>query len=274
MTIDSMPSAPATLDDVNSLFGNYTAEAAKADEAEAAASGTGVRNVQVSKLDPGGYAYRFLPPKPGRKTMFSVRYTHFVKGGTKTRAVPCARRMSNLPCAICAEIERLNATGQKLDKDVADAMNPEFSVQALALDIDLPFDEAKPLAQLVCLEFKKSIHTDLIGIRNNVRTGGEFSHPISGFPVEITKKGAGMNTEYTVTPLRDQKGMIAPSIEQVAIILRDAPDIFSQKTMTDEEVATVLKEAGLGFAAPPAGAGGRGSVGSFVEGNFGGGARR
>jgi hypothetical protein len=255
---------------LSSLFNAYSTDALAADKAAAERDGSGVRNLTMSKLDPGAYDFRFLPPPVGQTSPFLIRHTHFVKGGEKVRAVPCARLGKGERCLVCEEVERLEATGNATDAKVAADMDANFSVQAVVLDLALPFNPAAPTAQLAVLEFKKTVHTALMGIRANVRGGGDFTHPVTGFPIAVTKSGAGMNTDYKVgASMAAPRGLLAPTEAAAVAILQNAPDIFAVKYMTDDEVNTILAEAGMGGepSAPPAR--GAGGAGAMLGSNFG-----
>lgn len=264
MTTDSTNTSP-----LSALFTPYTDEAMAADKAEAERNSSGQRTINLSKLDPGSYDYRFLPPRPGQRSMFLIRHTHFVKGGEAIRAVACAKMGNGGRCLVCEEIERLEATGAPQDASIAKDLAANFSVQAVVLDLALPFDPVQPLGQIALVEFKKQVHTGLLAIRANTRSAGDFTHPMTGFAVTITKKGSGMNTDYTVAPSMAQpRGLMAPTEAAAIAILSGAPDIFDVKWPSDDEVATILQEAGLGVdggAAPPA----RGGAGAHLGGNYG-----
>lgn len=233
-------------DVLSSYFTPYTAEAAAADLREASKMG-GVRHLQLSKLPPGSYLFRFLPPRSGRKSLFVIKYTHFVKGPDKTRAVPCARLMEGGPCAVCGVVEALENTGLAPDIAAAKELAPEFSVLASVLDLTVPFDPEHVLDQCAVLEFKKGVHTDLLALRNNPHAGGDFSHPSNGFGIAISKSGSGMKTEYGVLPSMAARGLIAPTVEATVAILKDSPDPWAfARTMTPEEVDTALTECGFG----------------------------
>jgi len=229
-----------------SYFTPYTADAAAADTREASKMG-GVRHLQMSKLPPGSYLFRFLPPRPGRKSLFVIKYTHFVKGAEKTRAVPCARLMEGAPCKVCSVMEALDSTGLAADVAASKELAPEFSVLSTVLDMTVPFDPEHALDQCAVLEFKKGIHTDLLALRNNPHAGGDFSHPTNGFGIAISKSGSGMKTEYGVLPSMSARGLIAPTMEHAVAILKDAPDAWSfARTLTAEEVDAALVECGYG----------------------------
>lgn len=233
-------------DVLSSYYNPYTAEAAAADTREASKMG-GVRHLQMSKLQPGSYLFRFLPPRNGRKSLFVVKYTHFVKGPDKTRAVPCARLMEGAPCKVCAVMEALEGTGTAPDAAGAKELSPEFSVLAAVLDCTVPFNPENPLDQCAILEFKKGVHTDLLDLRNNPHAGGDFSHPANGFGIAISKTGSGMKTEYGVLPSMSARGLIAPTVEDAVAILKDGPDPWTfARTLTPEEVDAALVECGYG----------------------------
>ena len=107
-------------DPLAGFFEEYTTDAATADAAAAERTASGVRYISLSKLPPGDYVYRILPPRPGQKSPLVVRYTHFVKGADgKTKAVRCAKLQNGGACAVDDQIDALTATNNPVDKKLA-----------------------------------------------------------------------------------------------------------------------------------------------------------
>jgi len=258
---DSASDSPVSLDD---LFTAYDDDAVRRDIAEAAKVG-GVRTVTLSKLEPGTYSFRVMPPKRGVKSPFHVAFKHFVKGGEKTRAVVCAKSMAGLPCGVCDEVDALKNTGNPTDAAVADDMKPTFSVTFAAIDEDLPVDPANPMSRFCVVEAKKQVHADLLKLHGNRAAGGDFSHPVKGFTIALTKTGSGMGTEYKVAAALSG---IRPfdTQERMVQVLTEMPDISLRDPIPSaEEVEAVLIECGL--RAPVAGS--APTAGSMLGRNFG-----
>ena len=252
---------------LSGYFTPYTAEAAALDAANAARNSSGIRYVQLSKLPPGNYTFRVLPAKPGRKSPFYVRYAHFVKSGDKTRVVECARLMLGARCLACEHIDALEATLNPTDAAIAKEMRPEFSVQFAALDCGLPVDPADPCAVICVVEAKKTVHTDLLGMRQNAQNGGDLTDPIGGFGICVVKTGAGKGTEYKTQPsLRLGGGILGGSMANAIAILKGMPDIWGATRQTDAEIEEIM--AGAGLVGAPA-APGAPTAGGAVQQNFG-----
>ena len=261
--------------ELDGLFSDYTVDAARTDAAAADRGSDGVRLVQFSKLDPGLYNFRFLPMKPHHKSPFALRYTHFIKTPEGTRAMLCPRLMGTGECATCVEVAALLATGQAADSAVADDMDAVFTVQALALDLDIGFDPALPLGQLCKVEYKTTVHEQLTGLRTAARGGVDFTHPLLGNALGITKTGSGKASKYTVggSMVQGKGPMIQGVPEDVATkamvaILKGAPDIFLYEFRSPDDVAKLLAEAGFGGGVPPVQPRGAGA-GAFLGQNFG-----
>lgn len=261
----------SSLDD---LFAAYTPEAAAADAAQAE-RGNGPRRITLSKLDPGTYVFRILPAKPGRRSPLVVRGTHFIKrdGGQKVLAYPCSMAQWSKPCKACAGVATLHSLAAANPAnsallDAAKSMESNFSFMVAALDTAVPFNPESPGDSIVLLEGKRTVYNELLGFRSNPR-GGDFSNPLTGFAVEITKRGAGMSTEYKVAiDSLGGRGPIfkradgSPDVEMIRALLTAAPDPWEELRVpsaeTEDDLDIVLAKldqmaAAMGGVPPSAG---------------------
>ncbi len=253
-----------TLDD---LFASYTPEAAAADAAQAE-RGTGPRRITLSKLDPGTYVFRLLPAKPSRRSPLVVRGTHFFKRGEKEKvlAYPCAKAQWSKPCKGCDAVAAVHAAAQANPAlaAVAKEMESNFSFTVAAVDTAVPFNPEAPGDSIVLLEGKRMVYNDLLDLRKNPR-GGDYSNPLTGFAIEITKRGSGMNTEYkTAVDSLVGRGAIfrtpdgAPDVDAIRTLLTEAPDPWDElrqpsaelEADVDAYLATLMASLS-GYAAAP-----------------------
>jgi hypothetical protein len=173
--------------------GTWDIESAVADLAEASKG-----NADFFKFKAGQNVLRFLPPAAGQSSPFAVTYQHWVvlPDGSKS-PLNCARMMAKQRCAACEEMDRLLRSGNEADFKAANEWKPKLQVLANIVDRD---DESKGL-QIV--RFGKSILDQLVAIRKDARSGGDFTDVEDGFDIIVTKKGEGVKTEYTVLPSRE-----------------------------------------------------------------------
>jgi hypothetical protein len=187
-------------------YGGYSLEAVKAEQELAGATGT-----DFMKFEQGKNVVRFLPPPIGRATPFAVTYQHFVQlpGMSNNASFVCPRLMAKRTCPVCAEVDRLRATGNPADYDTAGGYMPRFRVFANVIDRKHPEMGPRVLA------FGKGVKKDLDTIREDTDAGGDFCDPINGFDIIVNRTGQGKNdTEYSVrTSMRQSK--LADSIEQM-----------------------------------------------------------
>ncbi len=260
-----------SLDD---LFASYTPEAAAADAAQAE-RGSGPRRITLSKLDPGTYVFRILPAKPSRRSPLVVRGTHFLKReGEKVLAYPCAKAQWSKTCKVCDAVAAVHAAAQANPSlsAVAKEMESNFSFVVAALDTAVPFNPEAPGDSIVLLEGKRMVYNDLLDMRKNPR-GGDYSNPLTGFAIEITKRGAGMNTEYkTAIDSLGGRGAIfrtpegQPDVGAIRALLMEAPDPWDELRPPSSEVEAdvdaylaTLTASLSGYAAAPT----RGVAGSL-----------
>lgn len=246
-------------------YGGWSADAAAKDE-ERAASLAG--NVFLD-LQPGENVVRFIPPKPGNDSPFRVTAMHYVDaipGLQKMLVFACPRAELKQPCPVCAEVERLNRTGNPIDKDRAYRISAGLRVYANVIDRNHP--DVGPRI----LGFGVSIWNQLKSIRNSPRLGGDFTDPgPKGFDIVIVKDGEKMSTKYHVSAARDC-GPLAATDAEIDEIIEASHDLEAQvNPVIPEELLRFWGEANLrsvGPAAQPTGRlpQGRGTVGAGLVG--------
>ena len=174
-------------------WGEWGDDAVKQD---ISALSSGQRNYM--KLSEGDNIVRFLPPKIGKPSPFAVTYSHYMElpDGRKV-SFNCPRMMGNVkrPCMVCAKGDQLRSSKSLTDQKAGKRLFPRLRVYANVIDRN---DES---AGVKILAFGKGVLESLTAIRQNARKGGNFTHPLTGRDIIITRKGTGQfDTEYIVNP--------------------------------------------------------------------------
>jgi hypothetical protein len=193
------------------------------------------------KLVVGKNTVRVLPPPVGKTSPFVTVVQHFIN--IPGRAIPlvfnCPRAMVGKPCPACAKKEQLTASMNPVDQE--SARDFWASRRVFAPVIDRSDETAGPKI----LGFGKTVHEQLLLIRKNPDIGGDFTHPETGFDLDIYRKGMGMtDTKYNVQVGRSQP---LGNMEWLKMI----PDLTSLTYVQDwQEIVAMVK----GDAAPHAAA--------------------
>lgn len=181
-------------------WGSYEPEAAEAEQQELDKLGGGT----FLKLKVGRNVVRILPPKVGQKSPFVITHQHVINipGKENPLSFNCPRMMSKQPCPVCQKAEQLRSTGRQADYDAAGALLPRLRVYSNVID------RANPEAGPRILAMGKTIHEELVGLRNDQDAGGDFTHPFDGFDIVIKRTGTTKNdTEYDVKPARENSAL-------------------------------------------------------------------
>jgi hypothetical protein len=174
-------------------YGTWTPEAAASDVEEAAKASGG----EFMKIEEGRNVLRFLPPKEGQAHPFVKVQQHFIKSPEgKSGGFACPRAHAKMQCPACDRVEQLRATGVGADRKAASDMAAKLRVFANVINRNAPDLGPQKIA------FGKSVWTQLLQLRTDEDAGGDFTDPINGFDVILTRKGSGMDTEYFVAPAR------------------------------------------------------------------------
>lgn len=178
----------------NLQFADYDEETA-ATEAEENSSGA-----EFMKLRAGRNILRFLPPAKGKRSPFRVVFQHFLPipgaGANNGKSVVCPRLEQRQPCAVCEEVNRLRKTNNKADSEAANALFSRRRVFANVIDRNEEDKGPKVYA------FGKTVHEQLLALRTDPTSGGNYTHPYEGIDVVIDKSGEGMKTKYKVSLAR------------------------------------------------------------------------
>lgn len=215
-------------------YGSYELETAEEEKAELDASGSGA---DFLKFAVGRTTVRFLPPKLGQRSPFKVVYQHFVKlpGITNPAVFACPRMTRKEPCPACVRADELKATGNPADMDLAKELFPSRRVFANVINRAQPEDGPKIAG------FGKMVHEQLLAIRADEDSGGDYTHPEEGFDIIVERTGQGKNdTKYTVRAAR-QSSPLAGEAQQMQdwIDMQHNLDALS-RVPTREELAKMF----------------------------------
>jgi hypothetical protein len=246
-------------------WGSYDASTAKAEKEEMAKGGGGQ---DFMKLQAGRNVVRVLPPAPGKRSPFRVVHQHFVRLPTSPNPVVfvCPRMETKSECPLCTQAGRLRSSGNEADREKAWELMPKRRVFCSVID------RANPEAGPKVLAFGKMVHEELVSLREDEDTGGDFSHPLTGYDVIILREGTGKNdTSYKVrrakgeTPLSpdaaemdrwadampdlDQFGKVKP-LEEIMLALGIDPErARAERAVVVEQKAAATKAKGQRKAA-------------------------
>lgn len=218
-------------------WASYTAEAAEAEKEILDKVGGG----DFMKLKVGINVLRILPPLEGETSAFAITFQHFIKlpGMKESVSFNCPRRMNNTPCPACSKADALKATGNQSDYEAAKEFFPNYRVFCRVIDRN--DENAGPKI----LPITKTVHEALVAIRNDVRAGGDFTHPEDGFDIIIEREGTSRDdTKYSVRAARDESPI--GTEEQVDEWFEMMPDLKSRALVQgSREIRKMLLGAGL-----------------------------
>lgn len=147
-------------------------------------------------LAEGKTIVRFLPAMAGMPGPLVEVMQHFVRlpGKEKPVVFACPRSMAREFCPLCARADQYRGSRHKKDQEMARELYSSLRVYANVIDRG---DEA---AGPKILGFGRTIYSDLIKLRED-DDFGDFTHPKSGYDIQITRTGTGrFSTKYTVIP--------------------------------------------------------------------------
>jgi len=174
-------------------FGAYDLDEALAEQEALDQEGGG----EFMKLAVGRNVVRILPPLRGKRSPFRVTYQHYIETADGKWVFTCPRLEARKRCPVCEKAQKMRASGNPSDRDEAYAMLPKRRVFCQVIN------RAEPEKGPVVLAFGKTIHEELVKLRRDEDTGGDFTHATNGIDAVIDRVGTGKNdTKYTVNLAR------------------------------------------------------------------------
>lgn len=225
-------------DDLLSLYAPVTPEALAATGAESSAD--------FYKLVSGPNYIRFLPRRTGESSTspWVRRGQHWMRADKNAKAVGAADCMKvahgpDVDCPACSYAEQLLAVPPTEPtyatcQAIAAEMAPKTSFIAAGIVYDAPtlnqrraeyVDPANASAAIKLVEVGAGVRRKLDQLVSEGLAGGDFYDPRSGFVVCITKTGSGMQTEYTVSPVKSLAGYAGGTVDSAVAVLKALPSL-------------------------------------------------
>jgi hypothetical protein len=233
-----MPKQPNQ--ELSTLFDDFDLDAHLADKEEAKSGGDQKR----IKLEEGTVRFRVLPArkgssqhgKPWRKV-----WRHYVPipGKDNSATFVCPRLEAKLPCRVCTRMKQMSASSNTVDQTRAEELKPKERWIVNVLDRAAPEDGPK------IWEFGWMVYKQLSHIRDeDDGLGVNFSHPVTGTDIVVTRKGMKKNnTGYTA--VLDPKGAGKPVFDdavKLKQVLEQMHDLDAEcRPLSDADILRVLE---------------------------------
>lgn len=149
------------------------------------------------KVEEGRAKLRFLPPRIGEVTIFSVAFQHYGRfpGMQKARSFNCVLKMDpggKRRCPGCEYVAQLRG-GSFRDQEEADELSARMRVYSNIVN------RAEENKGPQIYAFGETVYKKLIAMLEDPDVGGNFSDPENGFDIVITREGKDKNsTKYDV----------------------------------------------------------------------------
>jgi hypothetical protein len=152
------------------------------------------------KIPEGRTVTRALPPKAGKKSPIKLVNQHRMTIGDKILVFLCP---GSLECPACAQWEVLRKSRNESEREFArEVFSPR---QCAYMNV---IDRANPEKGPQVWSFGKTIFSEIISIRNDPESGGDFTDPVNGFDLIIRRKGVTRNdTRYKILPARERTAL-------------------------------------------------------------------
>lgn len=231
-------------------YGKYTTEALDQERTE-----LDRKFGDILKVSVGRNVVRLLPPAAGEASPWKLIYMHFIEmPDGLTIPFVCPKKMSNEPCPICEQAEKLRQSGDAAQFERAKKYFPRR--QWYANVIDRNDEEKGPQLLPVGKEILDQINTQ---IRERLLEDPEFDicDPYGGIDVIINRKGQLQNdTEYKVA-LRTAKSQLGPDDDTMQTWIDARHDLHAKaKPMSYQEILNSIRAA----QTSPGGGGGGGNT--------------
>lgn len=200
---------------------------------DAAESGGNYSNTDYDKLQNGKNVRRILWPKGDKKVFFSEGFLHFSLGAEGKKVATCPKTFNEKnPCPICEAVAQLQKSKSKQDKKLADQIKAKRRIYINVLSRDDEEETPKVLPIGV---------TILKGLLETICDPdyGDITDPETGRDVTITRKGQGLNTEYSVLP-KPKSSVVSEELEvdYIEEAMADLDSLFIEKSY--DELQAIL----------------------------------
>lgn len=213
-------------------MGKMNMEALK-NRLDAAESGGGYSNTDYDKLQNGKSVRRVLWPKGEKDVFYSEGFLHFSLGAEGKKVATCPKTFNEKnPCPICEYVAQLQKSKSKQDKKLANQIKAKRRIYINVLSRDDEEETPKVLPIGV---------TILKGLLETICDPdyGDITDPETGRDVTITRKGQGLNTEYSVLP-KPKSSVVSEDMEvdDIEEAMADLDALFIEKSY--DELQAIL----------------------------------
>lgn len=191
-------------------------------------------NAEYDSLQAGKNVRRVLWPKGDSDSFYSEGYLHFGLGDNGKTVVTCPKTFnSKEKCPICEYVEGLQKSKNKDDKKLADDIKAKRRIFINVINRDDDEDETPKVLPIGV--------TILKGLLETICDAdyGDITDYEDGRDVTITRKGKGLQTEYTVLPKPNASvASDTKTLEELEDEMADLDKLFMKKSY--EELEAIL----------------------------------
>lgn len=191
-------------------------------------------NAEYDSLQAGKNVRRVLWPKGESDSFYSEGYLHFGLGDNGKTVVTCPKTFnSKEKCPICEYVEELQKSKNKDDKKLANDIKAKRRIFINVINRDDDEDETPKVLPIGV--------TILKGLLETICDAdyGDITDYEDGRDVTITRKGKGLQTEYTVLPKPNASvASDTKTLEELEDEMADLDKLFVKKSY--EELEAIL----------------------------------
>lgn len=205
-----------------------------------AAENGNYQNADYDKLQNGKNVRRILWPKGDRDSFYSEGFLHFSLGSDGKQVVTCPKTFdSKNRCPVCEYVEQLQKSKNKDDKKLANDIKMKKRIYVNVLNRDSEEDADTPKVLPIGVQILKGLLEAICD-----PDYGDITDPENGTDVTITRKGQGLNTEYSVLPKKKESVVSETSSpEEIEEAMADLDALFIERSY--EELEAVLNGESL-----------------------------
>lgn len=196
------------------------------------AAGQNYQNTDYDKLASGKNLRRILWPKGDKDSFYSEGWIHFSLGADGKQVVTCPKTFSQKnPCPVCEYVERLQKSKSKDDKKLADDIKAKKRIYINVINRDSDDEDDTPKVLPIGVQILKGLLEVICDPEY-----GDITDPETGTDVTITKKGQGINTEYSVLPKKRESVVSeTATVEELEEAMADLDSLFIEKSYDELE---------------------------------------
>lgn len=198
-------------------------------------SSSGYSSTEYDKLQTGKNVRRILFPKGSSDSFYSEGFLHFSLGEDGHKVVTCPKTFSSKnPCPVCEYVEELKKSKNKDDKKLASAIGARRRIYVNVLNRDASDEEDTPKVLAIGVTVLKGLLETICDADY-----GDITDFEDGRDVTITKKGTGLDTEYSVLP-KPKSSVASEDLteEQLDEKMADLDALFVKKSY--DEIKAIL----------------------------------